>query len=342
MITSKFIIKRKFSIMKYVKVDQITKRMTIDYCDIPVPKQNEVLIKVNYFGINRADILQRKGLYPPPNGESEILGLECSGYIVNSNNKLYSNPVMSLLSGGGYAEYAVAHKDHIINEPIANDLKSSAGIPETYLTAYQLLRYIKTSNNLNHDSNILIHGAASGVGTSLIQFIKHVYKSNSIGICGSIEKLNRIKELGCCYGVLRSEANKNQLIKDFTSNKINAILDHTGKSEFNSNIDLLSNDGTLLIYGLMSGYKIENFDLSAILRKRLNIQCSTLRNRTIDYKTELINNFKKEIIPYFNNGTIKPIIHKVLDFTTEGITEAHRILECNENIGKVIIKINES
>lgn len=346
--------------MRHIIVDQATKRMRINIGKIPIPDLNkdEILLKVSSFGINRADLLQRKGKYPPPNGVTDVIGLECSGFIVNDlshinqinsnigssitiNNPLpynKSKPVMALLSGGGYAEYVVVNKNHIVDVPNNLNLISAGGIMEVYITAFQLLNYIVRDNNLYQESNILIHGCASGVGTALVQLVNKLYKANAYGVCSTNEKLEYMKKLGLKDGVLRTDENYHLKLSNMIGNKeYEGILDHVGKAEYSNNINLIKKDGSIVTYGMISGGKIENIDLSKLLTKRVNIHYSTLRNRSDQYKTDLINKFWKEVLPLFIDESIREVIYKKLVFSEENLNYSHEILERNENIGKVVV-----
>jgi tumor protein p53-inducible protein 3 len=219
----------------------------------------------------------------------------------------------------------------------------AGGIPEVYLTSFQLLRFLKQSNNLNSGSNILIHGAASGVGTTLIQLVTKVYNSNAICTC-SFNKVNFLKQLGANFVVDRRDENKLSIIKSYlnsntVNNKLNAVLDHVGKNEFENNIDLLGVDGSYVSYGAVSGSLLKNFDIKNLLNKRINLIFTTLASRSDDYKSDLINEFKREILPLINSGYLKIIVHNVLPFSANSLELAHKIIENNENIGKIIIKL---
>lgn len=308
--------------------------------DLPIPKEEEVLIKVKSFSINRAEILQREGKYPAPKNASPILGLECSGHLVDNGEVCEDKPVMALLTGGGYAEYATCHKSCIIplNENI--DLITAGSIPEVWLTSFQILRYLKQQGNLFAGSHILVHGAASGVGTALIQQINTIHKANAIAICGSEKKLDFCKSIGSKFGILRSDDNRNKKIMEFTLNRgVNAVLDHVGGSEFQNNISVIGLDGSLINYGLMGGAKISEVNLAQLLGKRVNLSFTTLKSRDYEYKEQLIKEFTEQVLPYLTNKKIFSVIHKVLDFTQDNVIEAHRIMEENENIGKITIRI---
>lgn len=346
--------------MRHIIVDQVTKRMKIKIGKIPIPElnKNEILLKVSSFGINRADLLQKKGKYPPPNGVTDVIGLECSGFIVNDLsqiNQINSNidssismnspllynkskPVMALLSGGGYAEYVVVNKNHIVDVPNNVNLISAGGIMEVYITAYQLLNYILRDKNLLQESNILIHGCASGVGTALVQLVNKIYKANAYGLCSTNEKLEYMKRLGLKDGVLRTDENRHLKLSDMIGNKgYEGILDHVGQAEYSNNINLIKKDGTIVTYAMISGGKIENVDLSKLLTKRVNIHYSTLRNRSDKYKTDLINKFRTEVLPFFIDESIREVIYKKLIFSEENVNYSHEILEKNENIGKIVV-----
>jgi len=305
----------------------------------PVPKANELLVKVKSFGLNRADILQRMGRYPPPPGESELLGLEMSGVVVQSDSDgrfKKGDKVLGLVGGGGYGEYCTIAASHAIPMPHHLSYEAAAAVPEAWLTAFQALFPLA---NFQKGNTVLIHAAASGVGTALIQLCKVSGAPIIIGTCGSDEKADFIRSLGCTDTInYKTTESFYDSVKKITAGRgVSCVFDYVGPKYWNQNLKSLEMDGTMIIQGLLSGAHVkENADISSILSKRLNIKGSTLRNRTEEYKTGLIKQFESQFLNLFETGELKPVVDKVFD--VKDIQAAHEYLEGNHNKGKVIVK----
>lgn len=322
--------------------------------EIPILKKNECLVKVCYSAINRADTLQRKGLYPPPADESDVLGLEASGivYETQSDSKWKRNDrVMALLGGGGNAEYVAVNEKNLMRIPDSMSMKDASAITEVWLTAFQLIYWIsditstpKYSWNKDiKDTKILVHAGASGVGTSLIQILKNVLNvSNVFATCGSDVKKayleNNLNVTKAFNYKVPEEANFQAKILEITDNKgVDVIFDCVGGSYWEKNLDSLSIDGELIIYGLMGGGNVNGNILARILRKRIQLKSSTLRTRSVDYKEKLIEDFEAKILHHFESKRLVPIIDQV--FELNDIQKAHARMESNANIGKILLKI---
>ena len=344
------LMKKFTSKMRFIDVHPNTKSLFFNTTTLPETKPNHKTVKVHSFGVNRADLLIKSGKYLTPYGMSPILGLECAGVDVETGRK-----VMGLTLGGAYSEYVNIHKDHLIEVPESIDFTTAGGLPEIYLTAYQLLRYLKKTDCLFEGSNVLVSGGASGVGTALTQLLSVIYKANVICSVGTSEKAIFCKSLGAAFTVIRTDSLKNSKIKDFLARnldntKLNGVLDHVGQNDFQSNIELLGIDGTIVCYSALSGAKT-HIDLRDFLGRRANLFFTTLLPRSDDYKTKLTRDFIEEILPFFNTNfkeksknkgtfnSLKVVVHKVYDFSVEGIEEAHRTMESNTNIGKLIVKV---
>lgn len=304
---------------------------------IPVPGENEILVKVHATAINRADIMQRKGKYPPPAGASEILGLEIAGevYAMGAKAKRWKegDKIFGLLPGGGYAEFAV------INERMANSMppnlsfEEAAGIPEVFLTAYQALyRHSK----LQRGEKILIHAGASGVGTAAIQMAKIL--GATIYVTTSKEKRNACLKLGATEAIDHKNENFEEKVIEFTEGKgVNVIIDFIGGPFFMPNLRSLATDGRLIILATLGGNKSENTDIRLILSKRLTIIGSTLRSRTREYQINLNEEFNQYAYDKFKSRILTPVIDKVFDW--KDAASAHLYMEENKNTGKIILKI---
>jgi tumor protein p53-inducible protein 3 len=294
------------------------------------------MIKVETFAINRADILQREGKYHPPKGESSIMGLECAGYQIEEDGTINKNKrVMALLPGGGYSEYVAAKKSTLIELPEKLDFEKATAIPEAWLTAFQLCQIA----NIKKGDFVLVHAAASGVGTALIQLIRH-YQAESICIASNEKKLTFCTNLGqgTAHGVLRKDINRENRILHLTNNQgCSVILDCVGGSEFNTNLNNAAMDCRWVCYGMLGGSKIGDLNLANLFAKRIQLNFTTLRNRSHEYKAELVKSFTNEIIPKFESEEFSPVIHTTFE-SAENIQEAHKIMEMDLNIGKIVLK----
>lgn len=303
----------------------------------PVCGENEILVKVKATALNRADILQREGKYPPPVGASPILGLEMSGIVEEVGSKVFKwkrgDKVFGLLPGGGYAEYAVIHENMAMEIPANIPFEEAAAIPEAFLTAYQSLVWL---GELKAGETVLIHAGASGVGTAAIQLAREI--GAKIIITSSKEKHKICKELGADLTVdYKTQSFKDEVLK-FTNNYgVDVIIDFIGGSYFKHNIESLTRDGRLILLATLSGGKVDDFDMRQILTKRLKIIGSTLRSRSLDYQIKLTNDFKEFALHKIRRGIIKPVIDEV--FNLKDTALAHKKMEENRNTGKIILKV---
>ena len=304
----------------------------------PEPKPHEILVKVAATALNRADILQREGKYPPPKGASPILGLEMSGEVVALGKSVTKwkagDQVFGLLPGGGYAEYAVIHQDMAMPLPANVSLTAAAAIPEVFLTAYQALFWL---GKLQKGEMVLIHAGGSGVGTAAIQLAK-AYEASVI-ITASAGKHQICLDLGADEAIDYQTQDFKEKVREYTDEKgVNVIVDFVAAPYFHQNIDSLATDGRLVLLATLGGGKVENFDLRKVLSKRLQIIGSTLRARSLEYQIALTEAFSAFAMPGFQQGEIKPIIDKVFDW--KEVQEAHRYMEANKNTGKIVLKIS--
>jgi putative PIG3 family NAD(P)H quinone oxidoreductase len=305
----------------------------------PVPSPGELLVKVKAAGINRADILQRRGLYPPPPGSSQILGLEIAGVVqeLGSSSSIWKkgDRVFGLLSGGGYAQYAVIHQEMAIPIPDGLSYEEAAGIPEAYLTAFQaLVRF----GQLQAGQTVLIHAGGSGVGTAAIQLSREI-GARIIITASSDQKVQRCRNLGATEGINYQTSEFPEVVLKVTDGKgVDLILDFIGKPYWEKNMSALAQDGKMVILATMGGSEIGNFDLRTLMKKRMTITGSTLRNRTLEYKISLTQEFAKFAIPLFSEKKLLPIIDKV--FPWQAVADSHRYVEQNLNFGKVILTIS--
>ncbi|XP_041668850.1 quinone oxidoreductase PIG3 [Cheilinus undulatus] len=307
----------------------------------PQPKDGEVLIKVHATALNRADLLQRRGLYPPPPGESDIIGLEVAGTVdsVGPGVKRGWRPderVMALLCGGGYAEYVSVPEELVMSVPTNLTLCQAAAIPEAWLTAFQLLVFVA---QVKEGEVVLVHAGASGVGTAAVQLVR-LFGAVPIVTAGSPEKLKMAENLGAAAGYNYKEEKFAQRVQGFTGGKgANVILDCIGGANWEQNVSSLATDGRWVLYGTMGGRGVEGDLLGKLLSKRGHLLCSLLRSRSLQYKGELVEAFSSRVLPHFSNqpASLKPVIDST--FNLEDIAEAHRHMEANKNIGKIIINV---
>lgn len=316
---------------------------------LPVLKEDEVLLKVRATALNRADLLQKIGRYPPPKGASSIIGLEVSGYPVNpeTGSVNYKKPVCALLSGGGYAEYVAAKKNQVIDVASLKSVVSideAAAIPEAFLTAFQILHKIA---KVKEAENVLVNAGASGVGTAAIQLIKHVFKAKSIVSCSSREKVDFCKKLGADLGFSYKESkqqNLENLINEATGGRgVDVLMDCVGAASFDDNLKLMGRDARWVLYGFLGGAALEKVSLAPILEKRIQIQGTTLRNRSDEYKDELVKEFSEMAMPLFATGQLRPVIDTVYyaDLSRPEdehvMNDAHEYMKSSLNKGKIVV-----
>lgn len=304
----------------------------------PKPSEQEVLVRVEATALNRADTLQRQGKYPPPPGESPILGLEMAGTVAEVGKGVTKwqpgDRVCGLLGGGGYAEYAVVHEDMALPIPGGMDAEQAAAIPEVFLTAFQALQWLA---RLQAGETVLIHAGGSGVGTAAIQLAR-VMGARSM-VTASASKHAICLELGAEKAIDYREEDFEAAVLAYTQQQgADVALDFIGAPYFQQNINVLRTDGRLILLALMGGVKTEQLNISSVLRKRLQITGSTLRARTLEYKIALAQDLFRFAWPLFEEGTLKPIVDSVFDW--KDVAEAHRYMEANRNVGKIVLRVS--
>ena len=307
----------------------------IDNAIKPNITDTEVLIKVKAAGINRPDIIQRMGLYPPPPGASDILGLEVSGTIVEVGAKIdkdYINKdVCALLNGGGYAEYASCDISTVLPIPKNISLIDSCTIPETFFTVWTNLF---DTANISKDEVLLIHGGASGIGLTAIT-IAQAMGIKCAATVGSKDKEEYLNQLNLEMVINYKDQDFEDLIKQKLKG-VDVILDMVGGNYFQKNINLLNRNGRLINIAYLQGSKV-NVNLLPIMLKRLVVTGSTLRVRSNEEKHKIKQNIKKHIWPLFEQNIIKLHIDKY--FEMKDVVKAHQYMENNKNIGKILLKI---
>tara|TARA_B100001094_G_C18168902_1_gene793896 strand:- start:1037 stop:2038 length:1002 start_codon:yes stop_codon:yes gene_type:complete len=301
---------------------------------IPIPKATQILIETVGIGVNRSDIYQRLGQYPAPSGASDIMGLEVSGYVraVGSDVTEWTigEPVCALLDGGGYAEYAIAEEGCCMPVPNGVLLTEAATLPETVLTVWH---NIFQRGNIKSGDSVLIHGGASGIGTTAIQLCK-AFNTEVIVTAGSDKKCKACLELGADMAINYKTEDFQEKIRTKSSKGVDLILDMVGGHYIQKNIKCLRPDGTLLFIGFLDRSKAE-VDFMSVMLKRITITGSTLRSRPLDIKTQLRNEVVSKVWDKVEAGFVKPIVNKI--FPLEMAAEAHKLMEENEQIGKILL-----
>lgn len=303
----------------------------------PVPTAEQIIVRVRATALNRADTLQRRGLYPPPPGESEILGLELAGEVESVGSAVRNiapkDRVFGLVGGGGYAEKAVIDARMAMPIPSGWSFVQAAAVPEVFFTAQETLF---TLGNLQKGETVLIHAAASGVGTAGIQMARET-GARILVTAGSEEKIRRCLELGATAGCNYKERNFADWIKETTNGRgVDLIQDFIGAAYWNQNLQSLKTGGRLVLVGLMGGVKVEA-NLQLIMAKRLQIFGSVLRSRPLADKIDIAQRFRSRWLPLLASGRIQPIIDRT--FPLAQAAEAHRYMEENRNFGKIILTV---
>ena len=304
----------------------------------PVAGTGELLIRVSASGINRPDVLQRTGNYPVPPGASDIPGLEVAGVIVSGDVSAMSavgfkvgDRVCALVAGGGYAELCVAPVGQCL--PVPNGLTDieAASLPETFFTVWS---NVFERAYLAKGETLLIQGGSSGIGVTAIQIAKAM-GATVIVTAGSDEKCAACIALGADYAINYKAADFVDGVKKLTNGKgVNVILDMVAGSYVAREIECLAEDGRLVIIAVQGGIKAE-FNAGLVLRKRLTITGSTLRPRSLEFKTAIAKALKEKVWPLLASGAIKPVIHST--FAAADAAKAHTLMESNQHIGKIVL-----
>lgn len=306
----------------------------------PKPAEGQVLVKVVATSVNRPDLVQREGKYPPPPGDSEILGLEVSGTIEELGPGVtgwqVGDRVMSLVGGGGYAEYAVAYASHLMRIPESMSFEEAACVCESYITAFLNVFMI---GGLKDNNSVILHGGGGGVNTAGIQLCKALVPNTKIVATAHPSKIDRVKALGADLVVdFTQTPDFSEAVKEFTNKKgVDVILDHVGAKYLAPNMNSLAYAGRLVIIGVISGIKAE-LNLALMMVKRQQIIGSVLRSRPVKDKGEIVAEFTGTALPKFADRTIVPIIEKV--FPMDQVVEAHRMMEEDKHFGKIVLKIS--
>ncbi len=299
------------------------------------PLDQQLQIKVYSSGVNRADILQKKGHYPPPKGESEIIGLECAG-VVEKVGKLVQNfkigdKVCAILGGGGYAEFVNVNERQVMPVPSNIDLSEAGALPETILTVYENIFNI---SQFKKDETVLIHGGSSGIGTTAISILKN-YTNKIYVTAGTDEKCQKCIELGAKDAINYKNSDFESYFED-KKIKVDIILDMIGGSYLKKNLKILNIQGRLTYIAALESIKSE-VNLLYIMNKQLKISGSTLRSRTPEQKGEIVDQVMRDVWPLIEKGEYKPTIYQT--FKMKDVNLAHELMESSNHIGKIILDI---
>jgi putative PIG3 family NAD(P)H quinone oxidoreductase len=301
----------------------------------PMPRagQDEVLVKVAAAGVNRPDVLQSKGLYPPPPGAPDILGLEISGEVVDGPQELLGRNVSALVAGGGYAEYCVAPIGTCLFVPDALSLIEAAAMPETLFTVWVNL----FERGFAADGDwVLVHGGTSGIGTMAIA-LGRLFGLHVVVTCGTDEKCARALELGAEAAVNYRTADFVEAAQRLTDGKgVNVVLDMVGGDYLPRNLAALAEDGRHVSIAFQRGAKAE-VAIADVMRRRLTLTGSTLRPRPVEFKTMVADEIAKTVWPYVEGGKLKPVIDST--FPLGEAAKAHARMEAGESMGKIVLEV---
>ena len=305
--------------------------------DPPPLRPGSLRLRVRASAVNRADLLQRQGHYPPPPGASEILGLECAGEVLElgegAEGFVPGDRVMALLPGGGYAEEAVVDAGSVMRVPANLDWEQAGAVPEVFLTVFL---NVFSLGGLESGGSILVHGGGSGIGTACIQLARAA-GARVLVTAGSDEKCQRCLELGADVAVNYREGDFQAAALEATQGRgVDVVLDSIGGPYLADNLRALAIDGRLVVIGLMGGAKAE-LNLGALLSRRLQVIGSTLRTRSEAAKAEIVRGFTARFEDALAAGTIGPVVDRVLPLAEAA--EAHRIMKASEHFGKIVLRV---
>lgn len=305
----------------------------------PAPGPEDIVVRVRATALNRADLLQRRGLYPQPGPkpEFEVPGLEFAGDVVARGSRVTGwaegDRVMGLLAGGGYAERVVVHERLASRIPANLSFEDAAAVPEAFITAHDAL----VQCSLVCGESVLVHAAGSGVGTAAIQVAKAMGASIVLGTAGSAAKLAAARELGLDVGIDYKTENFAERVAEATAKRgVDVLIDFVGASYLESNIRSLAEKGRMVVVGLMGGFS-GDLPLGMLMQKRLTVRGTLLRSRSLEEKAAATRAFEKSVLPHLASGRIRAVVDKV--FALAEAAEAHRLMEANANFGKIVLRV---
>jgi len=312
-------------------------QLRLGHRPVPQPGEGEVLVRVAAAGVNRPDVMQRQGRYPPPAGASDIPGLEIAGEIAALGPKVaglsIGDEVTALLSGGGYAGYAIAAAPLCLPVPEGMSLVEAAAIPETFFTVWTNLF---DRGRCKAGDTVLIHGGTSGIGTTAIQ-LASAWGARVFATAGSDDKARACERLGAVRGINYRTEDFVEVMRTETAGKgVDVTLDMVAGSYVPRNLDIAALEGRIVVISLLGGSRAE-INMGMILTKRLTLTGSTLRARTVAQKAEVADAVRKNIWPLLEAGRVRPVIHAT--FPLAEASEAHRLMETSNHIGKIVLTI---
>ena len=330
--------------MKAIEITQFGAASVLALCQrpLPTPVEGEILIKVAASGVNRPDVLQRKGLYPVPAGISDIPGLEIAGTIEAGDEQLLQDhglalgqAVCALLAGGGYAQYCTAPVAQCLPVPAGLSMVQAASLPETFFTVYS---NVVQRGQLAAGETILIHGGSSGIGVTAIQIAKAL-GARVITTVGNDDKAAACLALGADFAINYNTYDFLEETKRLTRSKgVDVVLCMLAGSYLPRNLAALAEDGRLVVIATQGGGMGE-LDMGALMRRRLTVTGSTLRPRPVAFKAAIARALKQDVWPLLENGRIKPVIHTVLNANTVGSgSKAHALMESSSHVGKIVLQ----
>ncbi len=325
--------------MKAILITQPGDPDVLQYAEVPDPQRqgDEILVRVRAAALNRADLLQRRGAYNPPPGASDILGLELAGEVIEGAGRWQpGDRVMAVVTGGGYAEKAVVPVDMAMHIPDRFSFEEAAAIPEAYLTAYLNLF---TLGKLQAGEAVLIHAGASGVGTAAIQLAKAA-GARVLVTAGTEDKLAFCCQLGAEVAInYKTETFADRVLEATERRGVDVLLDFVGAPYWEANLKSLALNGRLLLIGMMGGSRGQ-LDIGGIMGKSLTVTGTTLRRYPQPKKIALTQAFVDFAMPRFEQGELRPIIAQT--FPLHAAAKAHRLMESNANIGKIVLRVEET
>jgi putative PIG3 family NAD(P)H quinone oxidoreductase len=301
----------------------------------PVPGPGEVLVEITGAGVNRADLMQRQGLYPPPPGAPPYPGLECSGRIAalgsGADGWSAGDEVCALLAGGGYAEQVAVPAGQVLPVPSGVTLADAAGLPEVACTVYANVFQLAA---LAPGETLLVHGGASGIGTMAIQ-LAHAHGARVACTAGSLAKLERCRELGADLAINYADENFVDAVRDFTDGRgADVILDIVGAAYLPRNVTTLATGGRLVVIGMQGGSRGE-LDLGLLLVKRASVHATSLRARPVAEKAAIVTAVRDHVWPLISAGQVHPVIDRTLPLAAA--PQAHELMETGAHVGKILL-----
>ncbi len=326
----KAVIQKEFGAPEVLRVAQVEK---------PRPGPGQVLVQVAATSVNRPDIVQRQGNYPPPPGDSDVLGLEIAGTVVEQGEGVEQwhcgDRVMGLVGGGAYAEFALAWSGHLMAVPENMSWYQAACISETYITAHLNLFQFP---GLVPGQSVLLHGGGGGVNTAAIQLCRVLAPDTKVLVTASTGKVNRVLDLGVDHVIDYQKEDFAEAVSALTEGKgVDVILDHIGAAYLGQNLKALAVNGVLVLIGVMGGVKAE-INLAQLMVRRQKIAGSVLRPRPIAEKASIVRCFADEVMRFFAQERIVPLVDRI--FPIDEVVEAHRLMENSGHFGKIVLRVD--